>query len=613
MSRASRERVETLQLKVEELLAKTEHRGPELREAFGLLGHLFHTLAKPGAAETCYENARSLAPEDARWPFYLGLIRAGEGRLVEAVESYRTALELQPGQLATMLRLANTLLDLGRVEEARIYFDSVLRRDQENPAALFGLGRIADLEGDPQLAVELFERVLALQESASSVRGPLARAYRSLGELEKAKLHQDRQGDRPVAFPDPLTERLAMVARSSILDAVGDLAAEGESFSEESLLAFVLSQLGPVQGAAEQLEKFLQRLEKSGESTLLQRGRIEYAIGGLLVAQDRDEQAIPHFQRAVARDPDLRDARVKLGNALARQRKFADAVRQFDRALQIRGDDPQVLSRRASALVNLERPVEARADLIRVVELEPTNPEGWRLLAGLEERLEEVEAAVAGLERAIELSPEGEPKMALHKDLGDLYHRRRQFESSAREYLKALRIDEGYVPALERLAALLGQLGEYERSAEVYGKWIAREPKNVKARLGEATALILARRLAAARERLEAGLRELPESLDLKDLLARHLAASPDPAVRDGRRALELARELYEQVPTTESMETLAMAHAEAGQLEEAISWQKRLLETADEDTPAEQLERWRANLKLYERGRPCCAGATEG
>lgn len=607
MKKTPRERIETLQTSIEQALLAGDRDPRELLEAFGFLGLLFHSASMRDAAEICYQNARTLAPDDGRWPYYLGLARNTKGDLEGAVAGYRASISLEPERAATRLRLGEVLLELGRLDEARVYFETAERLRGDTAAALFGLGRVAELEGDHERAVELFERVLNEQPEASEVHYPLAQAYRGLGQPDKAKHHLELRGDRRVSFSDPLGDMLVLTGKNAALQVVGDLAGESD-FSEDSFLGFVLSQFGEVVGAAQQLEKVLGYLEQSGTASKVQLGRIHYAAGVLFSGQGQDEPAILHLEDAIEGDPALRDARIMLGNALARSLRFEEALTQFDRVLEMRANDPEVLAKRASVLVSQGRLEEAQADLKRVVELDPADPQGWRLLAGVEERLGKAESASARLTHAIELAAKGEARMALHKELGDLYYREQRLDDSAREYLKALRIDESYIPALERLAALLGQLREYDAAAQTYNKWIAREPARIEPRVGEATALILGGRLAMARDRLEAGLVELPDNLDLKDILARHLAASPDPAIRDGARAVELALELYEQVPTPQSIETLAMAHAEAGAFDEAVVWQKRLIEGAEDEVPLAQLDLWRRNLSRYENQLACCS-----
>ncbi len=615
MQPASRRKVEAVQQSIEKLLAAGDSEPGELAGAFGFLGQLLHAFEKLDAAASSYETARRLDPTDIRWSYYLGLIGRVRGDYRKAIDDFRTARSLAPDDTATVLRLADALVELGRLEEARIHFERLERtgkvRGGELAATLFGLGRIADLEGDPATAARFFERVIELQPEAGVAQYALGQAYRSLGEIDKARQHLALGSERPVGFSDSHVGVLSSIAAGAALGVAADLAI-AEDFSADDFLGFVLSQLGSVPGASEQMKNMLAELDKSGAATTLQRARLEYAIGGLLVQQAHDQEAMEHFRRAVAGDPDLLDARIKLGNVLARTGRMAEALEVFGQALAVAPDNPSLLTKRATALVNLDRIQEAQRDLERGVEIDSDNNEGWRLLSAVRERAGDLEGGVAAMQSAIDSTDDPQLKMSQFVELGNLYYRLRRYESAARSHLRALRIDQTFVPALDRLASLLGQLKELDRSADVYARWIAVEPDNPAPRVGEATALILAGRFAEARDRLEAGLEVLPGNLDLMDILARHLAACPDPAVRDGRRAVELAVPVYQEVPTAESVETLAMALAEAGDFEEAVAWQKSLLANAGADAKVEVRATWRANLARYESGVSCCARAGE-
>lgn len=611
---SAREKIEKVQSRLARVIAAGDPETRELQEGFGFLGQLFHAFELLDSAVECYETARSFGPEDPRWSYYLGLARTSRGDLEGAVREYRRALESAPEDTATLIRLGNVLLDLGRGREARDLFRRASALDAGNAAVHFGLGRIASLSGQHQEAVDHLQATLELQPEASEVHYPLALAYRALGDLEKARSHLERRGETRVSFPDPLASALTKIRKLSALEVVADLAGEQGEFSETDFLGFVLSQFGGFPGAADQLERVMRSLAVGeGEGDRQQRARLEYAIGALFVSEGRDLDAIPHFERAVEGDPTLRDALLKLGNARARSGQFEQAAAAYDRALELRSADPAVLLKRATALANLGLHEAALNDLERATALDPGELEPWKALAEVRERQGDYEGAIAALQSALEIERDPQGVATLHLALADLHLQQGKYDRAAAEYLTILRTDETHVPALSRLAALLGQLGKYRPAAEVYARWTAQEPDNVQARIGGATALILAGEHRAARERLEEALAAAPASLDIKDLLSRHLAACPDPAVRDGERALELALELYQEVPTLESVETLAMAYAEAGRLEEAISWQKRLLEEGGDGVDEARRERWRANLALYESGRPCCAAGAAG
>jgi hypothetical protein len=98
-----------------------------------------------------------------------------------------------------------------------------------------------------------------------------------------------------------------------------------------------------------------------------------------------------------------------------------------------------------------------------------------------------------------------------------------------------------------------------------------------------------------------------PNELAFARAAARILAAAPDNSVRDGSRAMAIARALQSrQPPTIELAEIMAMAAAETGQYGDAVRWQRQALEVAAGGGKREVADRLAGNLKLYEQGRPC-------
>ena len=92
-----------------------------------------------------------------------------------------------------------------------------------------------------------------------------------------------------------------------------------------------------------------------------------------------------------------------------------------------------------------------------------------------------------------------------------------------------------------------------------------------------------------------------PESASLMSLL---LATSADEAVRDGRRAVEvalLAKRLSGDDPHKIVLSALAVSHAEIGDFESAIRYQRQLISRASE----EEREFLKEQLALFKAGRP--------
>jgi tetratricopeptide (TPR) repeat protein len=124
--------------------------------------------------------------------------------------------------------------------------------------------------------------------------------------------------------------------------------------------------------------------------------------------------------------------------------------------------------------------------------------------------------------------------------------------------------------------------------------------------MGEANLLVRLERYREALEVLEAAQGNLPGSGRVLHGLARLLAACPDPALRNGARALELALRVHTARSTAAHAETVALALAESGRCEEAARWQRTAIEAARREGPAERVAPLESSLARYEQGKPC-------
>ncbi len=612
MDEVVRRKVETARQRLSELTSRWQPGEPvlELSEGFGHLGQLFHAFTRLDAAVVCYQSSQSLTPDDYRWPHYLGLVRNAKGDLDLAVDDYLRALELKPDDLATLIRLGNVLLELNRPQDAEPRYVRALQLSPEAAAAHLGLGRIAVAGGDNQAAIEHFEQALALEPEASEIRYPLAQAYRKLGNLDQAREHLGLRGEGKVHFPDPLGSQILRLAQAAAFETVLSLARQSESISEEEFLGFALSQFREVKGTIEELERGLM-LERYSEhpSDPRELARIHYVLGGLLVNDDRDPDAIKHYRRAIELDPSLADTRIKLGNAFARAELFEAALAAYGAVLAAHPDNSAALLKQAAALMSLERDAEAVPLLDRLIMLEPDHSEAMVRLATILERRGEIDRAIKVYRTASRLDLTLAEAVPIRYQLANSLRRRGALAEALAEYRWIVEADSGFIPGLASLAKLLGQLGRFDQSAAAHAEWVAREPQASEARIGEVTALTFGGRHSEAKRRLEAGITELADNLTFKDILARHLAACPDHTVRDGARAVELALEVYQEVPSAESIETLAMAYAQAKRFEEAVEWQQHLLDKAREAGDAAVVERVRGNLGRYQAKQVCCVG----
>ena len=182
----------------------------------------------------------------------------------------------------------------------------------------------------------------------------------------------------------------------------------------------------------------------------------------------------------------------------------------------------------------------------------------------------------------------------------------RSEEELARRHLEtALELAPGFVEARLARADLELAAGRFADAARRFGRLAEQRPDLVAAHTGRALALLESGRHLEARRLLEAAWRDLPEALTVGHLLARVLATAPAPRVRDSRRAIDLAASLFERQPSLPHGETVAMALAAAGRYDEAVTWQRRLIDEARSGgAPPETVARLESRLAEYQRGQ---------
>ncbi len=151
-------------------------------ESFALI--LAAELAGRGEAARARELAQRLLAANPRLAaalVLLGDLERDEGRSAEALEHYRRALELEPQNArlkervaeiasnapaaerqAALERRALSLIEGGRLEEARRLLEEIVRADPRHAGALAHLGAIASRQGDLDLAWERLQQALRL-------------------------------------------------------------------------------------------------------------------------------------------------------------------------------------------------------------------------------------------------------------------------------------------------------------------------------------------------------------------------------------------------------------------------------------------------------------------
>jgi tetratricopeptide (TPR) repeat protein len=366
----------------------------ELANAYGEMGKLLMAAEFGQAAEACLLNAQRLAPDDIRWPYYLGHVYKDQGANGKSMSSFEQALRLRPDDVATLVRLGEAYLAQDQLDSAESRFAKARSLQPRSVAALAGLGRVALAKRDYATAVKYLEEALALDQRAGIVHYSLAMAYRGLGDLAKADSHLQQQGTGEIPVPDPLMQEVRGLLRSATsyeslgIQALerGDSAAAITYFrngielapdnaSLHHRLGTALFLAGDARAGQEQFETAL-RLEPDF-------ARAHYSLGVLMVSTGRYQEAVQRLSAAVKHDPNYVEARLLLGDVLRRSGHLDESLRQYGEVIRI---DPGVAEARlgqALALVSLGQYQQARDRLTEATKAHPDQPELIQTLARL--------------------------------------------------------------------------------------------------------------------------------------------------------------------------------------------------------------------------------------
>jgi tetratricopeptide (TPR) repeat protein len=375
-------------------VAKRSASHDELAAAYGDTGKLLMAATLLDAAEACFLNAQTLAPNDRRWPYYLGHVYKGKGPVEKSVASFERAQQLAPDDVATMVWLGDAYLSAGNAERADQLFAKVIQIQPSLAAARFGEGRAALAKREYQRAVDQLSEALAREPQSSSIHYPLAMAYRGLGDVKNSEAQLAEQGKSEPRPPDPLMREIDGLLQSpqaynlrggAELEA-GHWQAAAEQFrrgleldpNEPSLrqrFGTALYQMGDKQGAAQQFEQVLR--------TTPDYARAHFSLGVLLNDSGQYPEAIDHFRAALKSDPKYVEAHIQLAGALARSGHPGEAVVQYTEALDASPTNTDAAFGRAMAFLRLRRYGDAREALTGGMKNHPDQPMFAHALARL--------------------------------------------------------------------------------------------------------------------------------------------------------------------------------------------------------------------------------------
>jgi tetratricopeptide (TPR) repeat protein len=304
-------------------------------------------------AEAYLNHCQTVAPLSGAADLERVLLRASRGE-GDAVAGYCDA-QLQQADADVPL-ICEAMIEgyLGslRLPEASYYVDLWLQRIPEAPQALYMKGRIGVQAGNTRAAVELFDRVIALDPDHEDARWQLAQLYLDTGQAQEAMLHLETLRQR---LPNNVLVQVALARCFDLL---------GRTDEAVTLLDDVLARHPRLVGA------------------LLERGRLAVRARDLARAEEC-------LTTACRRDPGNQEAHYQLMLCLRGLGKTPQADAVMERMNSIKKDSARLRDIATGELSRRPRDAALHAEI-----------------GTLYMRLGELEQAVYWLESAVRLDPQ---------------------------------------------------------------------------------------------------------------------------------------------------------------------------------------------------------------
>ena len=495
---------------------------------------------------------------------------AGQADLNEAIEAKITVSDLD--DFGRVLELCKRALDKGLDADSKKFAEALYTSTLIDRAAMLASAVLDREEADPQ-----WRRIrgFALRDLAEvEARDPGIGSVR----LMIARLEMLPGGNR---------ERAAAEAKKAI-----ELLGDDRLQQAQAHLVLAEVEVDP-EAKGRHLDE---AIELSPRDAHVRRAR-----GVFLLMQDKFEQAREDLAVAAEEDPDDAGTHEGLGLAFMMAEKFDDALAAFDRAVELRPDAPGPLLQRARLHALQDHRELALADVDRVIDLVPQEPSPRILRARIQIQADEPDLALADVEAV--LADDAEHREALEIK-GLIAAERRDYAEAIRSFRMLVRKDPDDVVLLSQLGMLfladkqpLEAIRRFTRALDV-------DAENFPSRRGRSDAEISIGDHGAALADLEKAHALKPDDTGVLNNLAWLLATSPDDAIRNGARAIELATKACEKTEWKQPhiISTLAAGYAETGDFDTARKYSRQAVEGEEAEEMRAQL---RKELESYEVGKP--------
>jgi tetratricopeptide (TPR) repeat protein len=287
-----------------------------------LRGRILLEMGQSDAAVATLEHGVTLGPAEPGFYYYRGIAFERVGRIEEALSFYRAAATIEPSNPQYILAVAETLVELTRLDEARELLLAQTGDLESSPGLRQELGHIAMLEEDYEQAIRYFREASVLAPDEVVFREDLCHAQVAAEHFAKAEATLRR------------------------------LAREEDFENRRDLLHLQVSCLIELDRAVE-ARSILYRLVRSEDGAGDTEAWVKLIDVALMLRDDGLLRMVAN--RMLATAPGRYEGYLALAMWQRRNGDLEGALRSLDRAIQRAGEDPAPRRFQAVVLGELDR------------------------------------------------------------------------------------------------------------------------------------------------------------------------------------------------------------------------------------------------------------------